>query len=92
MIHTTDDKKLNKKEDPSEDALIPFQRGNQIIMEAEEGILVGAGRGLKNREGRIRYGGRQERSRKGQKHGQKYAATGGAGWGEPLQSPSDLGT
>ena len=29
MIQPTDPKKLNKKEDPSEDALIPLRKGEQ---------------------------------------------------------------
>jgi hypothetical protein len=30
--HSTDPKKLNKKEDPSEDALISLRRGNKIVI------------------------------------------------------------
>jgi hypothetical protein len=32
MIHPTDPKKLNKKESPSEDALISLRRGNKIVI------------------------------------------------------------
>ena len=32
MLHSTDPKKLNKKEGPSEDASIPLRRGNKIVM------------------------------------------------------------
>ena len=32
MLQSTDPKKLNKKEGPSEDASIPLRRGNKIIM------------------------------------------------------------
>jgi hypothetical protein len=31
MIHSTEPKKVNKKEDPSEDASIPLKMGNKII-------------------------------------------------------------
>jgi hypothetical protein len=32
MIHSTDPKKLNRKEGPSEDVSIPLRRGKKIIM------------------------------------------------------------
>jgi len=47
MIQLTDHMKLNKKEDPSADALIPVRMGNKIIT------------GDRGRErSRIRYGGK----------------------------------
>jgi hypothetical protein len=56
MIHPTDPKKPNKKEDPSEDASILLRRGNKIIMGARGREGPGWERGEGRRE-RIRYGG-----------------------------------
>ena len=42
MIHPTVPKKLNKKEDPSEDASISLRRGNKI-KEADGGREMGSG-------------------------------------------------
>ena len=36
MLHSTDSKKLNKKEGPSEDASILLRRGDKIIMGGRE--------------------------------------------------------
>jgi hypothetical protein len=51
---------------------------------------MGEGR-RREKGGRIRYGGRQERSPENQEHEWKYAAVGSWRWGEPLESPRDLG-
>lgn len=36
-LYTTDPKRLNKKEGPSEDASIPLTRGNKIITQGTKG-------------------------------------------------------
>jgi hypothetical protein len=35
MIYTTDPKKLNRKEGPSENASIPFRKGKKLVMRGE---------------------------------------------------------
>jgi hypothetical protein len=92
MLHSTDPKKINKKEGPSEDASILFRKGNKIIMGGRGREGLGCERGGDKR-GRIRYGNRQERGPEGQENEWKYlAAWGGrvgggevgdgrAGWG-----------
>jgi hypothetical protein len=65
MIYLTDNMNLTKRKGSSMDTSIPFRRGNKIIVrsrgkELDENEVGG-------KEGRIRYGGRQERSSVGQK-------------------------
>jgi hypothetical protein len=58
MIHPTDQMKLNKKEEPSEDVWITLRRENQIIIGVRKGREVG---GEGNGGDRIRCGESQKR-------------------------------
>ena len=73
MIQSTDCKKFNKKEDPSEDASFPPRRekNNQGRQRDREGVGKRMGR---RKRGRIKYGGRQEGSPESQENECNLAA------------------
>jgi hypothetical protein len=69
MVQPTDCKKFNKKKVAREDVSIPLTRRNKIIMGSEGGRDLDRKRGRGGQKGgKIRYGGRQERSPEGQEN------------------------
>jgi hypothetical protein len=88
MIQLTEHMNFNKKKGPIKDALIALRRGKKIVTDSR-GREAPGWWGWGAREGRIRYGRRQERTQKGQENDWKYIAA--RGWGGAIESPRDLG-
>jgi hypothetical protein len=89
MLHSTDPKKLNKKEDPIDDASISLRKGDKIVIGRELG-------GRRDREMnrwrfRIRCGEGQERLTDGHESKWKYSIDWGGKVGAFQGLERDLG-
>ena len=90
--HSTDPKKLNKKEDPSEDALISLRRGNKIVIGGRGRKGNGKERSWRGTEGAsaLGVGKTRERSRESVEW-MEICSRWGRASGESLESTRDVG-